>query len=159
MPRNGLISRVPGFYSTTSLYETFPRRTHWVSQINGRWATFSWSANPFKNELTNIVDTSYCLLWTHRLWRNSRFSELTRHDRQRYSQSGYVDFYVNTALYFHLFGCKLTCPSRNRDPRLIKHECLRQEELPKPGTLVAIDAEFVSMQQVRSLNKRGFNYK
>lgn len=33
---------------------------------------------------------------------------------------------------------------------MIKHECLRFEELPKPGTLVAIDAEFVSMQQVRS---------
>ncbi len=38
-----------------------------------------------------------------------------------------------------------TC--RNRDPRAIKHEPLRPEELPKPGTLIAIDAEFVSMQQ------------
>lgn len=37
---------------------------------------------------------------------------------------------------------------RNRDKSLIKHECLRFEELPTPGTLVAIDAEFVSMQQV-----------
>ena len=36
---------------------------------------------------------------------------------------------------------------RNRDKSLIKHECLRFEELPTPGTLVAIDAEFVSMQQ------------
>ncbi|EPQ58579.1 hypothetical protein GLOTRDRAFT_35919 [Gloeophyllum trabeum ATCC 11539] len=35
----------------------------------------------------------------------------------------------------------------NRDKSLIKHECLRYDELPKPGTLVAIDAEFVSMQQ------------
>ncbi|KAI9568994.1 PAB-dependent poly-A-specific ribonuclease subunit PAN2 [Boletus coccyginus] len=35
----------------------------------------------------------------------------------------------------------------NRDKNLIKHECLRFEELPKPGTLVAIDSEFVSMQQ------------
>ncbi|KAF8078063.1 ubiquitin carboxyl-terminal hydrolase-domain-containing protein [Lyophyllum atratum] len=35
----------------------------------------------------------------------------------------------------------------NRDPRFIKHEFLRPEELPRPGTLVAIDAEFVSMQQ------------
>jgi hypothetical protein len=33
---------------------------------------------------------------------------------------------------------------------LIKHECLRFEELPTPGTLVAIDAEFVSMQQVKT---------
>lgn len=39
---------------------------------------------------------------------------------------------------------------RNRDKNLIKHECLRFEELPKPGTLVAIDSEFVSMQQVGS---------
>jgi hypothetical protein len=38
---------------------------------------------------------------------------------------------------------------RNRDENLIQHECLSYEELPKPGTLVAIDAEFVSMQQVR----------
>lgn len=35
----------------------------------------------------------------------------------------------------------------NRDKNIIQHECLRFEELPKPGTLVAIDAEFVSMQQ------------
>lgn len=40
-----------------------------------------------------------------------------------------------------------TVPHRNRDSRLIKHEPLRFEELPKPGTLIAIDAEFVSMQQ------------
>ena len=38
-------------------------------------------------------------------------------------------------------------PCRNRDPRQIKHEPLRFEELPTPGTLIAIDAEFVSMQQ------------
>ena len=43
---------------------------------------------------------------------------------------------------------------RNRDKSLIKHECLRFEELPKPGTLVAIDAEFVSMQQVGSHSTR-----
>lgn len=35
----------------------------------------------------------------------------------------------------------------NRNKSLIKHKCLRFEELPKPGTLVAIDAEFVQMQQ------------
>ena len=43
---------------------------------------------------------------------------------------------------------------RNRDKSLIKHECLRFEESPKPGTLVAIDAEFVSMQQVGSHSTR-----
>ncbi|KAJ7184324.1 ubiquitin carboxyl-terminal hydrolase-domain-containing protein [Mycena filopes] len=40
-----------------------------------------------------------------------------------------------------------TSISLNRDLNRIKHECLSFEELPKPGTLVAIDAEFVSMQQ------------
>lgn len=40
-----------------------------------------------------------------------------------------------------------TSISMNRDKNLIKHEPLRFEELPTPGTLVAIDAEFVSMQQ------------
>ncbi|KAJ7168294.1 ubiquitin carboxyl-terminal hydrolase-domain-containing protein [Mycena crocata] len=40
-----------------------------------------------------------------------------------------------------------TSISLNRDQNMIKHECLSYEELPKPGTLVAIDAEFVSMQQ------------
>ncbi|KAH7889997.1 PAB-dependent poly-A-specific ribonuclease subunit PAN2 [Phlebopus sp. FC_14] len=40
-----------------------------------------------------------------------------------------------------------TSISVNRDKSLIKHECLRFEELPKPGTLVSVDAEFVSMQQ------------
>ncbi|KAH0830330.1 ubiquitin carboxyl-terminal hydrolase-domain-containing protein [Lanmaoa asiatica] len=43
-----------------------------------------------------------------------------------------------------------TSISVNRDKSLVKHECLRFEELPKPGTLVAIDAEFVSMQQEES---------
>lgn len=40
-----------------------------------------------------------------------------------------------------------TSISVNRDKTLIKHRSLRFEELPTPGTLVAIDAEFVSMQQ------------
>jgi hypothetical protein len=41
--------------------------------------------------------------------------------------------------------------SRAREKAFIKHENLRFEELPNPGTLVAIDAEFVLMQQVRVL--------
>ncbi|KAG6878679.1 hypothetical protein C0993_011494 [Termitomyces sp. T159_Od127] len=43
--------------------------------------------------------------------------------------------------------CHDTSISQNRDPRLIKHEVLLPNELPQPGSLVAIDAEFVSMQQ------------
>lgn len=38
---------------------------------------------------------------------------------------------------------------RNRDKKLIKHELLSATELPRPGTVAAIDAEFVQMQQVR----------
>ncbi|KAF8590468.1 hypothetical protein K439DRAFT_1329688 [Ramaria rubella] len=37
--------------------------------------------------------------------------------------------------------------SQARDKAFIKHKNLRFEELPTPGTLVAIDAEFVLMQQ------------
>ncbi|TCD70609.1 poly(A)-specific ribonuclease [Steccherinum ochraceum] len=40
-----------------------------------------------------------------------------------------------------------TSISRNRDANQIKHDLLQYEELPRPGALVAIDAEFVSMQQ------------
>lgn len=40
-----------------------------------------------------------------------------------------------------------TSISVHRDASLIKHEPLGSEELPRPGTLVAIDAEFVQMQQ------------
>ena len=36
---------------------------------------------------------------------------------------------------------------RNRDPSLIKHGPLGPDELPKPGTVVSIDAEFVMMQR------------
>ncbi|KAF7323198.1 PAN2-PAN3 deadenylation complex catalytic subunit PAN2 [Mycena chlorophos] len=43
--------------------------------------------------------------------------------------------------------CRDTSISLNRDPMRIKHECLSFDELPPPGTHVAIDAEFVSMQQ------------
>jgi len=35
----------------------------------------------------------------------------------------------------------------NRDPSRIKHDLLHPDELPRAGMLVAIDAEFVSMQQ------------
>ncbi|KAG6850532.1 hypothetical protein H0H93_012148 [Arthromyces matolae] len=43
--------------------------------------------------------------------------------------------------------CHDTSISLNRDPRLIRHDVLQLDELPRPGTVVAIDAEFVSMQQ------------
>lgn len=32
---------------------------------------------------------------------------------------------------------------------MTKHELLSAIELPRPGTVVAIDAEFIQMQQVR----------
>lgn len=40
---------------------------------------------------------------------------------------------------------------RRRDPAKLRHELLQEDEIPKRGTLVAIDAEFVSLQQVRGL--------
>ncbi|KAI4525371.1 hypothetical protein K525DRAFT_234573 [Schizophyllum commune Loenen D] len=43
--------------------------------------------------------------------------------------------------------CKDSNIAIKRDKSRIKHELLRPEELPTPGTMVAIDAEFVSMQQ------------
>jgi hypothetical protein len=46
-----------------------------------------------------------------------------------------------------------TC-CRNRDNSLINHGYLHFEELPRPGTLVAIDTEFVCTQQVGSHSTR-----
>ncbi|BGP54203.1 hypothetical protein JCM8202_001336 [Rhodotorula sphaerocarpa] len=43
--------------------------------------------------------------------------------------------------------CEDTNISRARDRSLIKHQPLRRDELPRQGTLIAIDAEFVSLQQ------------
>lgn len=37
--------------------------------------------------------------------------------------------------------------SLHRDPKRIRHKLLSEEELPGPGTLVAIDAEFVALNQ------------
>ncbi|CDR99940.1 hypothetical protein [Sporisorium scitamineum] len=37
--------------------------------------------------------------------------------------------------------------SANRDPKRIRHSLLSEDELPGPGTLVAIDAEFVALNQ------------
>ncbi|GAA5924433.1 hypothetical protein JCM10213_004576 [Rhodosporidiobolus nylandii] len=43
--------------------------------------------------------------------------------------------------------CEDITISKNRDRNLIKHQPFRFEELPRRGTLVSIDAEFVSLQQ------------
>jgi PAB-dependent poly(A)-specific ribonuclease subunit 2 len=43
----------------------------------------------------------------------------------------------------------IQCALRNRDRKLMKHEPLSVIELPRPGTVIAIDAEFVQMQQVQ----------
>ena len=43
---------------------------------------------------------------------------------------------------------------RNRDKNLIKHECLHFEEFSRPGTLIVIDADFVSMEEVGSHSTR-----
>lgn len=37
--------------------------------------------------------------------------------------------------------------TRNRRPNLIKHKLLTPDEVPQRGTLIAIDAEFVALQQ------------
>ncbi|PCH38436.1 hypothetical protein WOLCODRAFT_97122 [Wolfiporia cocos MD-104 SS10] len=67
------------------------------------------------------------------------FERVDRCDRLDYS--GLPDHIDQSIL------CRDTNIAQSRDKRLIKHETLRPEELPKPGMLVAIDAEFVSMQQ------------
>ncbi|GAA6000190.1 hypothetical protein JCM10207_007897 [Rhodosporidiobolus poonsookiae] len=43
--------------------------------------------------------------------------------------------------------CEDITISKNRDRNLIKHQPFRVDELPRRGTLVSIDAEFVSLQQ------------
>jgi len=44
----------------------------------------------------------------------------------------------------------LYCSLSRRNRTQIKHTCLGLDEIPKPGTLVAIDAEFIALQLVRS---------
>lgn len=53
---------------------------------------------------------------------------------------------------FGLQGGANASDDSNRDKKLMKHEPLTPKELPRPGTVVAIDAEFVQMQQVRSVS-------
>ncbi len=43
--------------------------------------------------------------------------------------------------------CEDITTSRNRDPALVKHKVFDPQDLPRRGTLVSIDAEFVSLQQ------------
>ncbi|GAA5855893.1 hypothetical protein JCM8547_000402 [Rhodosporidiobolus lusitaniae] len=43
--------------------------------------------------------------------------------------------------------CEDITVSKNRDRNLIKHQPFKLDELPRRGTLVSIDAEFVSLQQ------------
>ncbi|GAA5974216.1 hypothetical protein JCM11641_003332 [Rhodosporidiobolus odoratus] len=43
--------------------------------------------------------------------------------------------------------CEDITISKNRDRNLVKHHPFRREDLPRRGTLVSIDAEFVSLQQ------------
>ena len=37
--------------------------------------------------------------------------------------------------------------SHHRDESAVRHAVLKPDELPKPGTMISIDAEFVSLQQ------------
>lgn len=43
--------------------------------------------------------------------------------------------------------CQDLSISWNRDPARIRHSVLKPEEMPQPGTLVSIDAEFVALNQ------------
>lgn len=74
---------------------------------------------------------SYRLPWTRRY--SSRTSNIS------------CECVVFTSVYTPGDICNLR---NNRDPSAIKHEPLDSDELPTLGMLVAIDAEFVSMQQV-----------
>lgn len=44
-----------------------------------------------------------------------------------------------------------TCIAKHRDSAMIRHANVGISELPKKGTMISIDAEFVSLQQVRSI--------
>lgn len=43
--------------------------------------------------------------------------------------------------------CEDTSIAWNRDPARIRHKVLSEDELPKKGTLISIDAEFVALNQ------------
>jgi PAB-dependent poly(A)-specific ribonuclease subunit 2 len=62
---------------------------------------------------------------------------------------------TSIALFVHFLPriCEfVTSFFRCRDHSLVQHDPLRPDELPTPGTVVAIDAEFVKMQQVCMIN-------
>jgi hypothetical protein len=63
-----------------------------------------------------------------------------------HSQPRYLPLDVCSAGYTFRM---LTRTCSVRDKSRIAHELLRSDELPRPGTVVSIDAEFVQMQQVR----------
>ena len=60
------------------------------------------------------------------------------------SRDSNISLWVCSSRYF---STKLRYRFSNRDSSHIKHDLLHPSELPRAGMLVAIDAEFVSMQQ------------
>ncbi|SCZ99141.1 BZ3500_MvSof-1268-A1-R1_Chr3-1g05835 [Microbotryum saponariae] len=65
---------------------------------------------------------------------------------QRVDSSSLLDFSALPLKGDPSILCEDITVSKNRDPKLIKHQPLRTIELPHPGTLISIDAEFVSLQ-------------
>ena len=106
--------------------------------------------NPAQRTDGKILGARHPVPGANRRSRTARLQPAAKQDRRADPQQGHEHRYVrHPRASMHRAAVDAALCS-HRDPAQIKHELLRDDEIPGPGTLVALDAEFVSMQIVRT---------
>lgn len=144
---------VNGTFSMTSRYRTLPKMKRWAFLKNGRYNTplltlykiylvlnsisrcHVYCISKERISSPNLISLVCLKRWIVRSW--------VRATRWLRTTSSLPLSLARWILIVDLLGC------RYLDRTSLKHEVLRFDELPKPGTIISIDAEFVALQQVR----------
>ncbi|KAK4703268.1 PAB-dependent poly(A)-specific ribonuclease subunit 2, partial [Phenoliferia sp. Uapishka_3] len=143
-PYSGLETHITNSYTNSllqALHYTLPERRFWIF-APGKWYLFNdFLVKPISEEEA----LSYPSTWKLIFHTTCQIPAVMFY--QRVDADELLDFSSLPLSSEPGILCQDITISRNRDPTLIKHQPFTLQELPRRGTLVSIDAEFVSLQQ------------